>query len=109
MTLVGIADPQAQGGGGAVIDGTRAGSRKAPALEPAPAPGFAGAAALDAQGGSPASWCQAGRGRGTRSAAAALMPVEAMRTLLAEENVAPAPAIVTGTEAAKESVVRMIE
>ena len=50
-TLVGIADPQAQGGGAAV---TTVAAQVAPSsgvlrpVEPAPAPGFSGAAALDA-------------------------------------------------------------
>ena len=49
VTLVGVADPQAQGGGGAVSI-AKARVSDALALEPAPAPGFDGAAALDAQG-----------------------------------------------------------
>ena len=52
VTLVGIADPQAQGGGAAISTvnarlGVEASTRP---LETAPALGFAGAAALDAQG-----------------------------------------------------------
>ena len=53
MTLVGIADPQAQAGGNAVttvlarLGGRR---RRSPQLEPAPQLGFSGAAAIDGQG-----------------------------------------------------------
>ncbi len=48
LTLVGIADPQTQAGGGAA---TRvAASAAGTAVTPVPAPGFAGAAALDREG-----------------------------------------------------------
>ena len=49
VTLVGVADPQAQGGGSAV-SAVKARVSDALALDPAPALGFDGAAALDAQG-----------------------------------------------------------
>ncbi|MCO5131955.1 MAG: serine protease [Xanthobacteraceae bacterium] len=54
VTLTGIADPRAQGGGAAVT-GVRARLMPAaaggqPVLTPAPGPGFSGAAALDADG-----------------------------------------------------------
>ena len=49
VTLLGVADPQAQGGGSAVST-AKARVSDALALEPAPALGFDGAAALDAQG-----------------------------------------------------------
>jgi peptidoglycan hydrolase-like protein with peptidoglycan-binding domain len=48
LTLLGIADPQGQGGGSAIS--TVAAKLKGEALEPAPQPGFAGAAALDGEG-----------------------------------------------------------
>ena len=49
MTLVGVADPQAQGGGSAVST-ARSRVSDTLALDAAPALGFDGAAALDAQG-----------------------------------------------------------
>ena len=49
VTLLGVADPQAQGGGSAV-SAAKARVSDTLALEPAPALGFDGAAALDAQG-----------------------------------------------------------
>jgi peptidoglycan hydrolase-like protein with peptidoglycan-binding domain len=109
VTLLGIADPQAQGGGSAV-SAARARVSDALALDTPPALGFDGAAALDAQGKlagivaiKPA--VVAGPAPATT---AALTPVEAVRTLLDAQNVVPAPATVTGTEAAKTSVVRVI-
>ena len=48
LTLVGIADPQAQGGGGVIS--TMPAKLRGDTLEPAPQPGFSGAAALDPQG-----------------------------------------------------------
>ena len=48
ITLVGVADPQSQGGGGAVS--TVAGRANGATLDATPQPGFSGAAALDAQG-----------------------------------------------------------
>ena len=47
--MLGVADPQAQGGGGAV-SAAKARVSDTLALDPAPALGFDGAAALDAQG-----------------------------------------------------------
>ncbi len=48
LTLVGIADPQNQGGGSAIS--TASAQLRGDALEPAPQRGFSGAAALDGQG-----------------------------------------------------------
>ena len=52
MTLVGIADPQAQGGGAAIssVAAKLAATGNPRPLDTAPAPGFSGAAAIDAQG-----------------------------------------------------------
>ena len=110
VTLLGVADPQAQGGGGAV-SAAKARVSDTLALEPPPALGFDGAAALDAQGKLAGIVAiEAGRGCRPRAGAstAALAPVEAVRALLDAQNVAPASAAVTGTEAAKASVVRVI-
>ena len=102
VTLLGIADPQAQGGGSAV-SAAKARVSDTLALDTPPALGFDGAAALDAQGrlaGIVAVKFAAGP-------SAALTPVEAVRTLLEAQNVAPASAATTGTDA-KASVLRVI-
>lgn len=107
LTLLGIAEPGAQDGGRAV---SVARARLSDArIEPAPGPGFTGAAALDAQGKvtgmvtlKPA--LVAGTGAGPQ---AALLPVETIRNFLDAQNVAPAASAVTG-DAAKASIVRVI-
>ena len=109
VTLLGIADPQAQGGGSAV-SAARARVSDTLALDTPPALGFDGAAALDAQGRlaglvSIKPTVVAGPAPATN---AALTPVEAVRALLDAQNVAPASAATTGTEAAKASVLRVI-
>ena len=111
VTLVGVADPQAQGGGRAVST-VKARLSDALALEPAPALGFAGAAALDAQGrlaGMAVLNIPVVAGTAPApSATAALAPVEAIRNFLDANNVAPAAGGVAGADAAKASVVRVI-
>ena len=111
VTLVGVADPQAQGGGRAVST-VKARLSDALALEPAPALGFAGAAALDAQGrlaGMAVLNIPVVAGTAPApSATAALAPVEAIRNFLDANNVAPAADGVAGADAAKGSVVRVI-
>jgi len=111
VTLVGVADPQAQGGGRAVSI-VKARLSDALALEPAPALGFAGAAALDAQGrlaGMAVLNIPVVAGTAPApSATAALAPVEAIRNFLDANNVAPAADGVAGADAAKGSVVRVI-
>jgi len=109
VTLLGVADPQAQGGGNAV-SATKARVSDTLGLDTPPALGFDGAAALDAQGRlagivavRPA--VIAGPTPGT---SAALTPIEAIRAFLDAQSVAPASAAATGTEAAKASVVRVI-
>ena len=110
-TLVGIADPQAQGGGATIstvaVRVAAAGNQRS--LEPPPAPGFAGAAVLDPQGrfvgmvvqktpvvAGPASAAQA-----------SLVPADALIKLLEANHVAPASGR-PGVDAAKASVVRVI-
>jgi hypothetical protein len=111
VTLVGVADPQAQGGGRAV-SAVKARLSDALALEPAPALGFAGAAALDAQGrlaGMAVLNIPVVAGTAPApNATAALAPVEAIRNFLDANNVAPAADGVAGADAAKGSVVRVI-
>jgi len=110
VTLLGIAEPQAQGGGAAVSP-AKARVSDALALDPAPALGFDGAAALDAEGRLAGIAVLdiplvAGTAPGP-SATAALTPVEAIRALLAEQKIV-ADGAAAGTEAAKGSIVRVI-
>ena len=111
VTLVGIADPQAQGGGGAV-SAAKARVTEALALDPAPAVGFDGAAALDAQGrlagiASLKVPMVAGAAP-TPVTSATLTPVETVRNFLDAQNVAPASGAAAGVEAAKAAIVRVI-
>jgi hypothetical protein len=110
VTLLGIADPQAQGGGGAV-SAARARVSDTLALEPVPALGFDGAAALDAQGrlaGIAAMKIALVAGTAPPPPQAILTPVETIRNILAAQNIAPASAAAAGVEDAKTSVVRVI-
>ena len=104
VILLGVADPQAQGGGSAV-SAAKARVSDTFALDTPPALGFDGAAALDAQGR--LAGLVANRPAVVAGPAAALAPVEAIRALLETQNVAPA-AGAAGAEAAKASVVRVI-
>jgi hypothetical protein len=104
LTLIGIADPLAQAGGGAV---TRAPAhRGAQGLDPAPKLGFSGAAAVDAQGrfaGMVDLQSTAVAGAGAVNLAA-LIPPETLRAFLQAQNIAPA----TGRTSIDQSVVRVI-
>jgi hypothetical protein len=113
LTLVGIADPQNQGGGSAVsrvkasvAQGAGGGE---PALSPAPALGFSGAAALDTNGKfaglallKPTD--VAGLSGSAPAAQAVLAPVEAVQAFLKANKVTPA----SGSSDAKAAVVRVI-
>jgi hypothetical protein len=110
VTLVGVADPAAQGGGSAV-SAAKARVSDTFALDPVPALGFDGAAALDAQGRlvgvaalKPAVVAGPAPGPGAN---ATVTPVDTIRNFLSAQNVAPASAA-GGIEAAKASVVRII-
>ncbi len=113
VVLAGVADPQAQGGQGAVstVRAELTPSADGVAIAPAPASGFAGAAALDADGRlvglvSPRPQMVAG----PSSAAAgptALIPVAAIKALLAKQGIAPTSGR-TGLDAAKAAIVRVI-
>jgi S1-C subfamily serine protease len=92
IKLVGIADPQAQGGADAVITlAALVGPENSPlTLEPIPVAGFSGAAAVDAQGrlvgiAQIRSQMTAGAGPPLR---AALVPVTTIRAFLATRQVA---------------------
>ena len=104
FTLVGIADPLAQAGGGAV---TRAPAhRGAQGLDPAPKLGFTGAAAVDAQGRFAGMVDLQSTAVAGASAVnlAALIPPETLRTFLQAQNIAPA----SGRTSIDQSVVRVI-
>ncbi len=116
VTLVGIADPQAQAGGGAV---TTARARLADGaaafrpVDPAPALGFSGAAALDGQGrliGMVAlkTAVVAGTAATGTGAQAVIVPSEAIKPFLEKEGIAPAPSAPPGLDAARVSIVRVI-
>src|SRR5258708_36283549 len=100
FTLVGIADPLAQAGGGAV---TRASARRsAQGLDPAPKLGFSGAAAVDPQGrfaGMVDLKSTAVAGTGAVSQAT-LIPAETLRAFLQAQNIA----LTTGRNAIDTSV-----
>ena len=114
VTLVGIADPQTQGGGATVSAvsvkfGAESSTRP---LETAPALGFAGAAALDAQGHFAGLVVMkapvvAGAGNTGGALRASVVPVERIRNFLEANYVAPASGK-TGVEDAKASVTRVI-
>ena len=110
VTLLGVLDPQAQGGGAAVST-AKGRVSEALTLDPVPALGFDGAAVLDAQGklaGIAALKIPVVAGAApSPSATAAVVPVDAIRALLAAQNIRPA-GVVAGSEAAKASVVRVI-
>lgn len=105
LSLVGIADPAAQDGGDAV---TKAAARlNGQVLAPAPKPGFAGAAAIDAQGhfaGTVALTSPAVAGTDAVVQQATLVPATVVRAFLAAHAVAPA----AGQSTIEQSVVRVI-
>jgi S1-C subfamily serine protease len=108
VTLVGIADPQAQGGGVAVTAvPARLGDKAA--LDPPPAMGFSGAAALDAEGRLQGVALQkpsivAGTGGAPQ---ATLVPLDKVKAFLERNHVSLAAGR-PGSDAAKEAVVRVI-
>jgi peptidoglycan hydrolase-like protein with peptidoglycan-binding domain len=111
VTLVGIADPQMQGGGGVISTApARLGAgANADTLEPAPAPGFSGAAALDRQGrmlgmAVHKSSLMAGIADAPQ---AAMVPLAKIRPFLEANHIAPATGH-PGVADAKASVVRVI-
>jgi peptidoglycan hydrolase-like protein with peptidoglycan-binding domain len=110
VTLVGIADPQTQGGGAAISAvSAKLGATETSPLETPPAPGFSGAAALDAQGRFAGmavvkAPLVAGPGGAPR---AAIVPAERIRNFLEVNYIAPSSGT-AGVEAAKLSVTRVI-
>jgi hypothetical protein len=112
LTLIGIADPQTQGGGGAIS--TVPAKLKGETLEPAPQPGFSGAAALDPQGRFVGmvglkTAVTANVGAAGAQPQAALVPAAIIRRFLAAQKLAPVAAARSGgVDAAKASLVRVI-
>ena len=114
VDLIGISDPQNQGGGNAVSSVTasvaQAGVGSDPALSPAPALGFSGAAALDADGKFAGiallkPVVVAGPPNATPAAQAALVPPDTLLDFLKANGVNAAS---NGSPDAKASVVRVI-
>jgi len=105
ITLVGVADPLAQAGG---AEATSAAARlTAQGIEPAPKPGFAGAAVVDSQGrvaGMMDLKATAVAG-GAASPSATLVPIDSIRAFLQAQHVALSTA---GTAPAAQSVMRVI-
>jgi len=109
LTLVGIADPQAQGGARAAS--TASARLNGDAIEPSPQLGFSGAAAVDRQGrffGMVALKSPVVASAGSIPLPqASVVSVQAIRRFLDARYVTPATGR-TGAEAAKGSVVRVI-
>jgi peptidoglycan hydrolase-like protein with peptidoglycan-binding domain len=112
LTLIGIADPQTQGGGGAIS--TVPARLKGETLEPAPQPGFSGAAALDPQGRFVGmvglkTAVTANVGAAGAQPQAMLVSAAIIRSFLAAQKLAPAAAARSGgVDAVKASLVRVI-
>jgi peptidoglycan hydrolase-like protein with peptidoglycan-binding domain len=105
LTLVGVTDPLAQAGGGAVT--TMSARWSGQSIEPAPKPGFSGAVAVDAQGRF-AGMVQVNSpvvaGNGPATAQAMLVPADTVRAFLTSHGVTPAG----GHGAIDQSVLRVI-
>jgi peptidoglycan hydrolase-like protein with peptidoglycan-binding domain len=111
LTLIGIADPQTQGGGSAIS--TALAKLKGQMLEPAPQPGFSGAAALDPQGRFVGmvglkTAVTADVGAAGAQPQAMLVSAATIRSFLEGQKLAPAAAARGGVDAAKASLVRVI-
>jgi hypothetical protein len=113
VVLVGVADPQAQGGRSAVSTARAEATPSADgvSITPTPGSGFAGAAALDPDGRlvglvTPRPQMVAGP-TSAGVGAAVLVPVAAVKALLAKQGVAAASGRLS-LEAAKAAVVRVI-
>jgi hypothetical protein len=110
VVLVGVADPQAQDGQSAPSTVKAGLGADGVSITPAPRPGFAGAAALNADGrlvGIVASRPQRVAGPNATAAAGTLVPAASVKALLAKQGSAPAAGR-AGLEAAKAAVVRVI-
>jgi hypothetical protein len=110
VTVIGIADPQNQGGGSAIS--TTSAQLRGDALEPAPQLGFSGAAVLDGQGrmlgmAELKPQIVANLGAPNVQPKAILVPVQAIRGFLETAQLQPASGR-AGVDAAKGSLVRVI-
>jgi peptidoglycan hydrolase-like protein with peptidoglycan-binding domain len=110
LTLIGIADPQTQGGASAIT--TVAAKLRGDAIEPAPQLGFSGAGVLDAQGHFAGmielkTPVVAAVGAAGTQPHASMVTASAIRAFLENEKLPPASAR-TGVEAATASIVRVI-
>jgi S1-C subfamily serine protease len=108
VTLAGIADPQIQAGGRAVS--TLPAKLKGNTAEPAPPPGFSGAAALDSQGRVVGmvrleSVTTATAGSTNPHLQALIVPARTLRAFLSEQKLASVP---THPNFAKASLLRVI-
>lgn len=110
LTIVGIPDPQAQGGGAITTVTARISDNAGRTISPSPALGFAGAAALDAQGrlvGMVGEKPSVVAGPAAAGSAAALVPAAKILEFLAQQNVANSGAA-SGLDGVKTGVVRVI-
>jgi S1-C subfamily serine protease len=107
LTLVGISDPKAQGGGNAVS--AVASRLNGDTIQPAPPPGFDGAAAIDTQGRlfGMVELKDGTAGSAASPASATVVPVETLRKFLDAQYVTPATGRI-GADAAKAALVRVI-
>jgi peptidoglycan hydrolase-like protein with peptidoglycan-binding domain len=110
LTLIGISDPQTQGGGNAVS--TVASRLNGDTILPPPPPGFDGAAAIDAQGrllGMVAlkNGAVASAGSAAPPPSATVVPVATLRKFLEAQSVTPASGG-AGLDATKAALVRVI-
>ena len=105
LTLVGIADPQLQQGAGAI---TKLSARlQSQRIDPVPPPGFAGAAAIDAQGrfaGIIALGSAAAVGAAEPEGQATLIPAATVRAFLTAHRITP----VAASGPIERSVVRLV-
>jgi S1-C subfamily serine protease len=111
LTLLGIADPQGQGGGSAVS--TMAARLKGDAAEPVPQSGFSGGAALDGEGrvvGMVALRMPIVASAGATDAPpqATVVPAPRIRAFLDGQRIAPTTSGRSGPDGAKASLVRVI-
>jgi S1-C subfamily serine protease len=110
LTLLGIADPQTQGGGGAISAATA--KLNGEVAEPFPQPGFSGGAVLDGQGRLVGmvelkTPVVATVGASAAQPQASVVPAPVIRAFLERQALAPAAGR-AGVDAAKASLVRVI-
>jgi peptidoglycan hydrolase-like protein with peptidoglycan-binding domain len=109
LTLLGIADPQSQGGGGAIS--AVAAKLKGDSVEPAPQLGFSGGAALDGQGrivGMVELKMPIIAGAGNAPPQATIVPAPTIRAFLDGQKLAATGTGGSGVDTARASLVRVI-